>query len=218
MIYQLRANGNASYDGFGAYIRSRKIPVPTPKKVLESVPYRNGSYDFSLLAGELAFEDLIISYSFDVADFAVPIVQSEKDALATWLIGVQDMDITDDYVSEARPGAVWHGSFEGIDWDEEGGQGLMEVSFRVWPYKLLPQQTITLSAGTANFTNPSVHRVVPVLNKDSGVGNITTPKGTFSAPSGQDVKNTGFELLPGANTWTIAGSGNVRLTFRPEVF
>lgn len=62
----IRINGKHSYRDFGLFVSKKVIEMPSVKRIRETVPYMNGSHDFSKLNGELAYEDRIISYTFDI--------------------------------------------------------------------------------------------------------------------------------------------------------
>ena len=78
MIKSIRALGKASYDDLGLYINSRNIPIPSIKEIYETVPFLNGSYNFTYINGEPAYEDRIISYNFDISEFSIEEMEIEK--------------------------------------------------------------------------------------------------------------------------------------------
>ena len=58
-------NNKHSYNDFGLKILSRELNPPSKKKIKETLPFMNGSYDFSLLCGENVYEERTIKYVFD---------------------------------------------------------------------------------------------------------------------------------------------------------
>ena len=59
-------NNKHSYNDFGLKILSRELNPPSKKKIKETLPFMNGSYDFSLLCGENVYEERTIKYVFDM--------------------------------------------------------------------------------------------------------------------------------------------------------
>ena len=48
------------------WLVDRQAPSPPEKEILESVPYMQGSYDFSNLLGERVYDNRVISYEFEI--------------------------------------------------------------------------------------------------------------------------------------------------------
>ena len=46
------------------FLIDRAAPSPDEKEVVESIPFMNGSYDFSMIFGERFFEDRELTYQF----------------------------------------------------------------------------------------------------------------------------------------------------------
>ena len=60
----IKSNKHSYYD-FGLKIISREFNPPSKKKVKETLPYMNGSYDFSSLYGDNVYEERTVKYVFD---------------------------------------------------------------------------------------------------------------------------------------------------------
>ena len=87
-----------SYDDFGLKIISREFNSPSKKKVKETLPYMNGSYDFSSLYGDNIYEERTIKYVFDFRyknkiDFI-----NKKIAITDWLLNSSKEPVYDDLI------------------------------------------------------------------------------------------------------------------------
>lgn len=132
MIKQLIIDGKKSYDDFNVYIADRNISPPTKKTIKESVPFSNVVYDFSEINGEIYWEERKLEYSFDIAELSTEEMEIAKSNLMNWLLNVHDTDIYDPYIGNYH----FHGSFESASWDEDFGDGTINVIFSVYPYKI----------------------------------------------------------------------------------
>lgn len=55
-----------SYRDFGAWLKSKTIGIPSTIKITETIPYMQGSYDFTELYGEQTYDDRELEYEFDL--------------------------------------------------------------------------------------------------------------------------------------------------------
>lgn len=60
-----------SSDAWGMFMLDHDFPTPKEREILETVPYRSGSYDFSMLNGKPTYEDREFSFVmlYDEADW-----------------------------------------------------------------------------------------------------------------------------------------------------
>lgn len=217
MIKSIRAKGKSSYENFDLYISSRLIPFPTAKEIIESVPFKNGSYDFSRIDGEIAYEDNDISYIFDIAELTIEEMEVSKKKILHWLASIYDEDIYDDYI----PGYHFHGTFTNPEWTEEASQGALTAHFRVYPYMIAnvatKYETILLEnqSQTIEITNNSDHSVPTIITCDNSL--IITKDGLqYSVPAGI-TKTSDLRLPPGTYNIQLKGLGNVKIEFYEEV-
>lgn len=217
MIKSIRANGKASYDDFDLYIASRLISIPASKEILESVPFQNGSYDFSRINGEIAYEAREISYVFDVAEFTIEEMENNKRKILQWLSSIYNTDIYDDYIKDYH----FHGTFITPEWTEEASQGALTVKFRVYPYMIANVSTkyeVDLTENetkTIEITNNSAHSVSTIITCTNNL--LVIKDGLqYSVPSGT-TKTNDFSLSPGENNIQLKGKGKAKIEFYEEV-
>ena len=132
MSCELIANGRRVGCGDDDICTSDKeIGVPKKRTIYEDVPYRNGSYDFSMLDGEIYFENRSLKYIFGILGSEEEVLQKISD-LSTWLYGIQDTDIWDTDI----PYWHFHGSCEkvSVKYDETGLSADLTAEFTVEPF------------------------------------------------------------------------------------
>ena len=192
-------NGKHSYRDFGLFVSKKVVEMPSVKRIRETVPYMNGSHDFSKLNGELTYEDRIISYTFDITGNDAEEMNAIND---------------DDY-----PRLHFVGSYHESDWEEDDGQGELTIKFICHPYMYANTETvIELAAGTnlsLMVQNDSDHRVIPTVEIS---GTLTIQIGGKKFSISGNGKHQLFMLEKGNNqvTYTLTGNGKIR--FYKEVF
>ena len=97
---QITFGSYSSFDDFGAYIGSEaetdtKIERAKPRTLRETIPFMNGSYNFSMLGGKIIYDDRAIRYTFMVSGTSRPEVESKITELDNWLGDVTDTDLFD---------------------------------------------------------------------------------------------------------------------------
>ena len=213
----LKINNLDSYIDFGQCIASREISIPEKRVIKESVPYKNGDYDFTALNGEPTFENRTITYTFDIIGTNMAEVEDQKRELLDWLMFVEDADIYDGYLS----GYHFRGSYESAEWTEDWEQSALSVTFSVYPYMIADEETVqtflmTNSNKTINITNDSSHEIIPEINTTVA---ITISDGTTSYSfSAGTTTNKDFRLKKGLNTFTVNVNSTVKFMYREEVF
>lgn len=127
--------GKHSKRDIGVIVRTVTRPVLPPPRVLEeTVPYRDGSLDFSEQGGRLFYDDKIAEIEVSVVDKSLPILQRRIAKVAAWLCGGYGDLIFDD-----MPYTVW--TAKPIDVDgiapELQRVGKTIVQFRCRPFNHL---------------------------------------------------------------------------------
>ena len=89
--------GNISTDDLGIYVTEGNHGTPAPLIITESIPYRDGSYDFSRADGSLHYGDRTMQYSFAVRGMTAEETQDRISEVLTWLNS--GGEIRDEYIS-----------------------------------------------------------------------------------------------------------------------
>ena len=82
-------NNKKIYEYLGFEIASIEIEDPIPNIIAESVPYMNGSYDFSNLYGPVTYEDRIIRVRIRPYDQTITrreLLYDRYSKLSMWLL------------------------------------------------------------------------------------------------------------------------------------
>ena len=89
--------GDISTEDLGIYVIEGNPGTPTPCIIAESIPYRDGSYDFSRADGSLHYNDRTMQYSFAVKGMTAEETQDRISEVLTWLNS--GGEICDEYIS-----------------------------------------------------------------------------------------------------------------------
>lgn len=208
-------NGKHSYNDFNLEIGTRNISVPKQKRITETVPYMHGVYDFSSINDEVALENRLLTYEFDIAELSTEKMETLKSSLLTWLYQTNESIIEDDYIKDY----YYIGSLENTEWTEDFGKGTLKVSFSVYPFKIAKTQTEknfeVESLLDTTINNNSSHIIVPKIICDNTI-TIELNNKAFSLSAGE-WQDEDMYLNPGINEINITGSANVSFIYREEM-
>lgn len=208
-----------SYSDFRQCIASRTIGIPKKRSIKENIPFKNGSYDFSAINGEVTYEERDITYTFDIIGINMEDVEKQKRELLEWLMSVQDSDIHDPYIV----GYHFHGSYDSFSWSENWEQCELSVTFKVYPYLISDssiRKSFNLISGDNDIKifNGGSHKIVPTITTNQ---NLIIKKGndSFSIGVGTFTDNI-FMLEKGSNELTVTSqnqTATIEFEFLEEV-
>lgn len=161
---ELVVREKGSFSDFHQCISKRTIGVAKKRSIKENIAYKNGSYDFSMLNGEITFEERDLTYAFDIIGIDMFEVEKQKSEILDWLSMVHDEDIYDPYTKNYH----FHGSFDSFSWSENWEQNELSVTFKVYPYKIANspiKKSFNLLEGenTIKLFNGGSHQIVPTI-------------------------------------------------------
>lgn len=220
MIKELRIGNKGSFSDFGQCISKRTIGIPTKKSIKESVPFQDGSYDFSDINGEVAFNERDITYSFDIIGISMEEVERQKHEMLDWLMMVQNENIYDGYDSNLH----FRGSYDSASWTEDWEQCELSVTFKCYPYAIrnsVIKKSFKLSneSNLIKIFNSGSHRITPKVIT-TGPLTITKCNDVFNFKTGT-FEDDIFQLDKGINELIIVPSilnTNIEFQFIEEVF
>lgn len=224
-------NGKHNND-LNIVMHSKSIQSPPKKKIKETVPFMNGSYDFSTVGsnGEITYSEREISIIFGLPAETKERLQVLYSKVMEWLVdtGKQKLifDVMKDYYFMAEVE-------ETTSFEETMEFGKLEVKFKADPFKYSIDYIGSNIWDTFNFEedylqdsgydvigskvitlyNPG-RTIRPVINCSAPMTLIQNGK-SYSLTTG-DNKLYGFYLTTLANTLTINGTGRITFTFRKE--
>ena len=204
-------NGLHSYRDFGLHIKEKKIGLPAKHIIHDSVPYMNGSYDFTALGGAATWGDREISYSFDILGETERDMNQLRDDILNWLLNAHDVDIADD----AIPGWHFHGSYSGGEMSDEVELSELSVSFICHPFRIADSQTVaSIQAGETTIEYPG--QAIPAFISGTANGSVS-----LNGISQSFLANTMTELTAllehGTNTIILTAGGDVTLFYTEEI-
>jgi len=234
-MISINFNNKNSYTDLGITIDSFGIQPPAKKKIKESVPFMNGSYDFSTVGsnGEITYSERVIRLKFNLIESNRASLWNKYSEVLEWLLGVgQSQLIFSDmidcyYLAEVEDAP----SFETLI--KNGG--IMEVEFITYPFKFgtniegsnqlwdpfnfeldYMQDTELDVVGSEVIQIYNVGKLVsPVVNCSSNMSVVLNGyTANFTTGDNTDWR---FKLKPGINNITVTGTGTIKFIFRKEL-
>lgn len=220
-----------SFKDFNLTIAEKSIGNPKKNKIKETVPYMNGSYDFSLLYGEQTYEERELSYTFNVIGHSKISLNILKIRILEWLNEGSQEPLYDD----AIPGFYFLAECESVDFDEYYRDGQITAKFTAYPFKIstlqdghdiwddfnfeldMIQDTIFEVNGYKNITlyNNGYTGINPTVICSNDI-EVTKGNSIYKFKPGE-AKAWAFKLDKGLNTLTIKGTGTIEFKWCKEV-
>lgn len=218
----------------GYYILEHDAPSPNEQEIVESIPFMQGVYDFSMLLGERVFDNRTVTVKLfrplTIYDNRKQIEQQTKEELM--LGGVRP--IYDSWLD----GCHWLGKCESVKADDKHDTNSLELTvvFNCYPFALknasgysdefdvdffvdgIDQWTGFEIAGkrTILLINEGVNATSPILFSNSNMELVTEEGEKIQISKGQN-QDLFFKLKRGENYLTIIGNGNLHFTVETEV-
>lgn len=224
-------NGKHNND-IGIVMQNKSIQSPPKKKIKETVPFMNGSYDFSTIGsnGEITYSEREITIVFGLPAETKERLQVLYSKTLEWLVDVGKQKLIFDVIKDYYFMAEVE---ETTSFEETMEFGKLEVKFLVDPFKFSIEYVGSDIWDTFNFEedyaqdsgydivgsktitlyNPG-RTVRPVINCNTPMTIIQNGK-SYNLSVG-DNKLYGFYLTTLNNTLTINGTGRINFIFRKE--
>lgn len=228
-------NNKNSYTDLNLNIESFNIQSPSKKKIKDSVPFMNGSFDFSTVGsnGEITYTERSIMIRFYLVEENTADLFNKYSQVLDWLLGVGQSKLTfcdmPDcyYLAEVENAPTFDNVIEEA--------GVMEVEFIAYPFKFgvnlegseQPWDTFNFELGYIQESKFDVtssktielynvgRTVSPTVNCTS---NMTVILNGYTANfTTGDNTDWRFKLQPGINSITISGTGSIEFKFRKEL-
>jgi len=211
---------------------NRSAPVPAKKRILESVPFAHGNYDFSWSNGEVAYEDRQLSYQFLLKEYRYESRKSLETMLSNWLFNVPRQKLIDDgapgyyFLAECTDISVvdtYHGLEVNIIFDaypfkvSEYAEG--HDLWDKFNFELDHSLTTTFAVSGSkeiSLLNASSRSVCPVIVCSAPMDIHNGAGQSFSFPVGR-VKDWRFGLKIGENQLVVVGNGTITFEYYKEV-
>lgn len=228
----IKKDNKHSYNDFGIKILSRSISIPSKRKIKDTVPFMNGSYDFSLLYGEQTYDEREITYTFSLPKKDKVKLNMLKIKIIEWLYdGIQSKIYDDQF-----PNFHFLAECTDIDYDESFyNYAQLTATFIAYPFKIstlqdghdiwdefnfeldMIQDTKFDVIGSKSITlyNNSIIGIYPTVICDNNFEVIKNGI-TYSFTLGE-VKSFNFKLDKGENNLLLKGNGAIEFKWSKEV-
>ena len=232
-MYNITYNNKHSFNDFGLKrFNSKEHKAPTKNKIYETVPFMNGSYDFSNLYGSASYSDRELNYSFLIDVESEDVMNYKKIAIENWLLGTNEKTIL---IDEDIKGYYYMAECTDINFDNYYSFGLIDVTFTAYPFKfgeayegnnlwdsfnfeldVLQDTKFTVNgASSVSIYNSSVIDIEPeIIASSSFEITLDNKKYVVEVGTSEDYR---FKLKKGANNLTLKGNGAIEFRFRKEV-
>lgn len=228
----IKKDNKHSYNDFGIKILSRSISIPSKRKIKDTVPFMNGSYDFSLLYGEQTYDEREITYTFSLPKKDKVKLNMLKIKIIEWLYDGIQSKLYDDQI----PGFYFLAECTGIDYDESFyNYAQLTASFTAYPFKISTLQDGHDIWNEFNFEldmvqntkfnvienesitlyNNSAVGVYPTIICDNNF-EIIKNNITYRFKPGE-IKSFDFKLEKGENQLLLKGNGSIEFKWFKEV-
>lgn len=221
MFDQLFIGNVGSYDEFGASVAERIITKPKKKSIKETVPFFNGTHDYSAINGETYWEDGGLEYVFEILADSAEELEEKKRPFFAWVMNTAQAELHDPFIR----GFHFIATYDDMDVDDsEVEKSTITVKFTAYPYmisnvKRVYAYVITEAETNIKINSNSSHRITPTFVTDVEC-NIVKGNTSYGIPAGT-VEDDKFLLVPGENNMTVkatSGSGTLKIEFFEEVF
>lgn len=194
----------------GFQVASRSLTPPAPKSVRKSIPFMDGSYDFSSVYGRVFFDDRELSYTFHVVEDSTVRAEAEISRLIMFLSGVHDAEIHDD----DSPYYHFIGSYleAEAEWDEDGCSAVVTAKFAVRPFRIADDWCEErVEVGDNVICNRGMPARITVVPDGTMTVQIGALKQTFTGEARADIA-----LPSGESSVKVTGGGGI-IKWREEV-
>ena len=220
-----------SYNDFDVTIKSKVIGNPKKNKIKESLPFMNGSYDFSLIYGKQSYSERELKYIFNVVGTTKQSLNFKKIRLQNWILEGGEQKVYDD----AIPGYYFLAECTNTDFSEKGNIGELTAVFTAYPFKICENEEGNLFWDKFNFEldilqdnkfevnrtkNTTLYNVgskeaIPTVICSNDMDVIKNGT-TYKLKSGQN-KDYRFTFDIGENKLIINGTGTIEFKFIKEL-
>lgn len=218
---------------FDLTLVSRDAPAPEDVEVIETVPWRSGVIDFSLMMGEPIKENRSLKYNLVGVERNQIRKLMTKTTLTNWLMDGRIREIHDD----GEPGYYYLGKCVDVKLKNDDGVGKVEyeIEFDCYPYKISRYvegndvwDTFNFEldiAQSTSFTVEGEKEVTLYNNGAIGLSPQVNASATFTiikegisyTISSGVSKSDLFRLEKGINNFKIIGTGSISFFYYKEL-
>jgi len=218
---------------FGLILLERSSPTPSEKEVIETVPFMQGVYDFSMILGERIYENRPLAFTFTSFEDKYEKRKVDETVLTNWLMKGGYQPLYDDharnyyYLAKCTGVQVQDNTAErrlniNVTFDAHPfKKSILEEGHDRWDdfnFDLDVAQPVEYEVGSnlnVNLLNTGSTGVTPTIWASSQM-TILKDNVTYTIPSGES-KSEAFRLAIGENPMVISGDGTIKFSFFKEL-
>ncbi|WP_297632124.1 hypothetical protein [uncultured Clostridium sp.] len=223
--YIIFNNQNSMTEGFR--IESYNLGAPTPKVVVENVPYMNGGYNFSMLNGKQYYNSRTIQITFSFGRFVkfsremnIKSIYQKYFEFKNFLLssGKRELDISGLLNFEGKLKAVCT-NVSGLAQGSEGGSFVATFTcdplIYIGEYGEQPWNTFSFVDGISEFSELNINgsMTIPIYNPGQPASCTITTTGTVEL---ENLQNN-FMIQTGITNLEVTGMGTITINFKKEV-
>lgn len=137
---QIKFGGKWSLEDFGLLIgqgtdTNTAVELAKPRILRETVPFMDGSYDYSRMSGKLIYDDRVLRYTFIISGRTRSDVEEKARQLDNWLGSVTDTELYDtDYSHWKFTGVAYMGMGDLTFYSSNENKAQITAEFTAAPY------------------------------------------------------------------------------------
>ena len=232
-MYGITYNNKHSFNDLGlTVLNTRVIETPSKIKITETIPFMNGSYDFSNLYGSNCYNERKLEYEFLIKARNSTELEFKRMQVDQWLLSSNTKTpLIDDNIE----GYYYNAECISTDFEDMNNIGKLKAIFTAYPFKIsseyegnnlwdsfnfeldVLQDTKFTVNNTSNVSiyNSSIIDIEPEIIASSQF-EITLDNKKYVVEAGTS-KDYRFKLKKGSNNLTLKGNGTIEFRFRKEV-
>ena len=232
-MYNITYNNKHSFNDFGLKrYNSKEHKAPAKNKIYKTVPFMNGSYDFSNLYGSNCYNERKLEYEFLIKARNSTELELKRMQVDQWLLSSNSKT---PLIDDNLPGYYYKAECISTEFEDLINTGKLKAIFTAYPFKIgesyegnnlwdsfnfeldVLQDTKFAVNGISSVSiyNSSVIDIEPEIIASNGF-EITLDNKKYVVEAGTS-KDYRFKLKKGSNNLTLKGNGTIEFRFRKEV-
>lgn len=223
-----------SFDDFGLWIKSKSIGNPTKRKNKVSVPFMNGTYDFSNLYGDASYDERTLEYTFEIIEHSKELCNLKKIQVLNWLHSKNTRSVL---IDDTILGYYFLAECTDTKVEEDGCIYKIVATFTAYPFKIQKWYAGEDLWDEFNFEsdysfntsfeiknslritlyNTSVHKIKPIVICSAPMSVLDVNSLTVYKFLEGESSNYKFLLDVGVNRFLIKGNGSISFRYKNEV-
>lgn len=216
---------------YNMWLVDRSAPTPEEKTIIESIPFMQGHYDFSMILGERVYENRPLAYQFEILNNHYQSRKSIQTSLENWLMKSGYEPLYDTHAE----GYYYIAKCTSVNTSDSYGGLTIDIVFDAYPFKISESaegndiwDAFNFELDVAQITKFDVNESLDVVLYNVGASNLN-PTIKASAPmtiiksdatyeiKAGETKSSEFVLFQDENHMTIQGNGTIEFLFYKEL-